>query len=197
VTWACGVLDYVRPSSIPTRSSPELASSVSTSGYEPGDYEFDIGGEPVTMADPGTIKTVLSLIKRTYSLRRTGNTCHPLPAIIPIERFESLETLKLVGRVGRLLLYILQPNNNLVSGVLLVPFLSRLELHPALPERDLPYEVLTEILRKRKVAGHGVETVRIAGECRQCSSGPAIPSARSSFLLPLAIQYEGERSTAM
>ena len=69
-----------------------------------------------------------------------------------------------MGEVGRLL-NLLQPNDNATSGVLLVPFLSRLELHPTLHGFDLPFEKLTEILRKRKKAGHGVKTVRIVGEC--------------------------------
>ena len=95
---------------------------------------------------------------------------YPLPANIPIEQFESLETLKLVGEVGRLL-GILQPNDNATSGILLVPFLSHLELHPAPHELDLPFEMLTEILRKRKEAGHGVKTVRIVGEYGERLSG--------------------------
>ena len=94
-----------------------------------------------------------------------------LPGNIPIEQFESLESLKLVGEVDRLL-EILQPNGNATSGVL-VPFLSYLELHAASPEHDIPFEVLTTILRERKEAGHGVKTVHIVGEYEGCPSGMA------------------------
>jgi len=94
---------------------------------------------------------------------------YPLPANIPMEQFESLETLKLVGEVGRLL-DILKPNDNVTSGVLLVPFLSHLELHPAIDELGFPFERLTEILRKRKGTGHGVKTVRIVGVYAEPSS---------------------------
>ena len=96
---------------------------------------------------------------------------YPLPGNIPIEQFESLESLKLVGEVDRLL-YILQPNGDPTSGApgVLVPLLSYLELHSAIPDRDIPFEMLTEILRERKEAGHGVKTVRIVGEYEECPS---------------------------
>ena len=86
---------------------------------------------------------------------------YPLPDTIPIAQFESLECLKLVGQVGRLL-RIIQPNGNTASGVLPVPSLSHLELDLALG--DSTFEVLGEVLKERKEAGHGVKTVRIMGE---------------------------------
>ena len=107
---------------------------------------------------------------------------YPLPANIPIEQFESLETLKLVGEAGRLL-DVLQPHHNVASGVLLVPFLSRLELHPALHEPDLPFEILTKILRKRKEAGHGVKTLRIVGGYGGCPSEVASELTKSVDVL--------------
>ena len=106
--------------------------------------------------------------RNTKQLVLEGFGGYPLPSNIPIEQFESLESLKLVGEVGRLL-EILQPNGNAISGVL-VPLLSHLELHSALPARDIPFEVLTEILRERKEVGYGVKTVRIVGEYEKCPS---------------------------
>ena len=93
---------------------------------------------------------------------------YPLPSNIPIEQFGSLESLKLVGEVDRLL-YILQPTSNATGGTL-VPFLTYLELHTGVPVRDIPFEVLAEILRERKEAGREVKTVRILGEYEKCPS---------------------------
>ena len=93
-----------------------------------------------------------------------GFNGYPLPGNIPIEQFESLESLKLVGEVDRLI-EILRPNGNTINGTLPVPFLSHLELHPVLFGCKFPSRVLVEILRDRKVAGYGVKAVRIAGEC--------------------------------
>ena len=53
----------------------------------------------------------------------------PLPGDIPIELFKSLESLRLMDKVGRFL-YISGPNGDTTGGVLLVPFLSHLKLHP-------------------------------------------------------------------
>lgn len=97
----------------------------------------------------------------TKELVVDGFAGYPRPANIPIEQFESLESLKLVGEVARLL-DILQPNGNTANGVPLVPLLSHLELHPVVSDCDL-FEVLKEILRGRKEAGHGVKTTRIVG----------------------------------
>ena len=88
---------------------------------------------------------------------------YPLPENIPIDQFESVEKLTLVGEVDRLL-GILRPNGSTTSKVLPVPFLSRLELHSTLHVDDFPFEALAEILRKRKKAGRTVKTVRVAGE---------------------------------
>ena len=107
---------------------------------------------------------------------------YPLPVNIPIEQFESLETLQLVGEVNRLL-GILQPKYNATSGVLLVPFLSRLELHPALHERNLPSETLVKIMRKRKEAGHGVKTVRIVGGGRSGKMASALTKFVDALML--------------
>ena len=108
----------------------------------------------------------------TKQLVVEGYGGYPLPSSIPIEQFESLESLKLVGEVDRLL-YILQPNGNITGGALPSPFLSHLEFHPTLPGCNFPFEALTEIPRERKEVGHGVKTVRIAGEYGECPSGVA------------------------
>lgn len=88
---------------------------------------------------------------------------------IPIEQFESLESIRLVGEVATLL-HIMRPTGKTSSNTLPVPFLSYLELHSTIDRGDFPFEVLTEILRERKEAGHGVKAVRITGEYRECSS---------------------------
>ena len=105
----------------------------------------------------------------TKELVVDGLDGYPLPGNIPIKRFESLESLKLVGEVDRLL-DVLQPSGNTARGALPVPFLSHLELHPTLPGHDFPFEALMEILRERKEAGHGVKTLCIGGEYGECSS---------------------------
>jgi len=108
--------------------------------------------------------------RSTKRLVVEGFNGFPLPGNIPIEQFESLEYLKLVGEVDRLL-KILQPNGNMTNGTLPVPFLSHLELRPTLFRSNFPFVALVEILRQRKVAGHGVKSVRIAGEYGKCPSG--------------------------
>ena len=106
----------------------------------------------------------------TKELIVEGFNGFPQPRNIPIEQFETLESLKLVGEVDRLL-EILQRRGNRTNRVLLVPFLSHLELHPVLFGCDFPFGALVEILGERKAAGHGVKTVRIVGECGECPSG--------------------------
>ena len=86
----------------------------------------------------------------------------PLPGNIPIEQFGSLESLKLVGEVHRLL-EILQPDGNATKGVLPVPLLSHLELRAAIAADGFPFGMLTEILREREEAGCGVGTLHIVG----------------------------------
>lgn len=105
----------------------------------------------------------------TKQLIVEGFNGFPLTRNIPIEQFENLESLKLVGEVDRLL-KILQTNRNTTNGTLPVPFLSHLELHPTLFGCKFPFRMLVEILKERKVAGHGVKTVRIVGEYEKCPS---------------------------
>jgi hypothetical protein len=115
--------------------------------------------------------------KTPISFRRTKELVieefdgHPLLDDIPIEQFESLESLELVGDVDRLL-RIIQPNSNTPNGVP-VPFPSLSELRPTTHAGDFPFEVLMEVLRERKQAGYGVKTVRIAGGYGECSKEEA------------------------
>ena len=108
--------------------------------------------------------------RRTKLLTVEGFNGFPVPGNIPIEQFESLESLKLVGEVDRLL-RILQPNGNTTKRALPVPFLSHLELHPTLFRCTFPFGLLVGILKERKVAGYRVKTVRIGGEYGECPSG--------------------------
>jgi len=96
----------------------------------------------------------------------------PLAGGIPIEQFENLEGLELMGEVDRLL-HVIRPGGNTTGRVFPVPLLSYLELHPVEDGPEIPFEMLAEILRERKEAGHGVRTVRIVGNCRRCSSEEA------------------------
>jgi len=84
---------------------------------------------------------------------------------IPIERFESLESLELVGGAGiRFLL--MRPYRPTLNGALVVPFPTLLELHTT-SDASLPLDALAEVLMERRQAGYGLETVRIRGECAE------------------------------
>ena len=98
-----------------------------------------------------------------------GFSGYPLPGNIPIEQFESLESIRPAGEVDTLH-HIMRPTGKTSSDTLLVPFLSHLEFHSTVDGRDFPFEVLTEILRERKEASHGVKAVRVTGEYGECSS---------------------------
>jgi len=142
--------------------------------YTAGRFVFSESPEPITVnriPDRWFSPSTPISFQNAKRLVVEGFGGYPLPGNIPIEQFGSLESLKLVGEVDRLL-EILQPNRNATGGVL-VPFLSRLELHAAVPRHDIPFEVLTKILKERKEAGHGVKTVRIVGEYEECPSGLA------------------------
>ena len=106
---------------------------------------------------------------RTKELIVDWSDDHPPPGDIPIEQFKNLENLELVGEMDRLL-HIIQPNRNATSGTLAVPFPSLLELRPTIRKGGFPFEVLAEVLRERKEAGHGVETVHVTGEYQGCST---------------------------
>ena len=109
---------------------------------------------------------------------------YPLPENIPIEEFKSLESLKLVGEVDRLL-DIIRPNGDATTEFLSAPSLSLLELHWTFHEWDFPFETLLEILRERKEGGHRVKTVRVTGEYRQCSNEEALELSRLVDVLML------------
>jgi len=105
---------------------------------------------------------------RTKQLIVMGSDDYPPPGDIPIEQFENLENLELVGEMDRLL-RIIQPNRNATSRALSVPFPSLLELRTTIRRGGSPFEVLAEVLRERKEAGYGVKTVRVMGEYEGCS----------------------------
>lgn len=94
-----------------------------------------------------------------------GNDGYPQPGDIPVEQFESLEGLELVGDVSKLLRLVKYQDNE----VLPVPFPSLLELRITVYEDDFPFQELAEVLRERKEVGCGVRTVRSTGRCRKCS----------------------------
>lgn len=108
----------------------------------------------------------------------------PLPDHIPIEQFDGLENLKLVGEVDRLV-HIIRPNRKTVSGDPSMPLLNCLELHSTLHEAEFPFKLLTELLREREEVGRGVKTIRITGEYRRCSKEELSELTRSVDVLVL------------
>ena len=103
------------------------------------------------------------------SFRRTKRLVmeedYPQLGDIPIEQFESLESLELVGGADiRFLL--LQPYRLTLSGALVVPFPTLLELQIT-SDASLSLGALAGVLMERKQAGYGVKTVRIRGECAE------------------------------
>lgn len=82
---------------------------------------------------------------------------------IPIEEFESLESLELVDCADIYPLLML-PYRHTPSGTMIVPLPTLLELQ-ATSNASLPLDELAGILRERKQAGCGVEVVRIRGVC--------------------------------
>ena len=86
---------------------------------------------------------------------------------IPIEQFENLETLELIGG-SNLLRSLTLPHCAMPSGVPVVPF-------PALLELQINFDSYTSsdilmswsVLMARKRAGHRVGTLRIRGKCKK------------------------------
>jgi len=94
---------------------------------------------------------------------------HPLGEI-PIEQFESLETLEVVGG-GNIFFPLAQPYSDTSSGAQVVPFPALLELQIT-PDSHTSLYILASVLMGRKQAGYGVETLRIRGKCRKSMGGP-------------------------
>jgi len=84
---------------------------------------------------------------------------------IPIDQFESLESLELVDCTDMYSALML-PYRHRVSGALVVPLPTLLELQTT-SNAALPLDELAEVLREREAAGHRVETVRIRGGCAE------------------------------
>ena len=89
---------------------------------------------------------------------------------LPIEQFESLETLELVNG-GNMYFSLIEPCRHSFSGALVVPFPALRELQITF-DSSLSLDILAEVLKERKQAGHRVETVRIRGICAKSIDGP-------------------------
>ena len=94
--------------------------------------------------------------------------CLPIDDV-PIERFENLRTLGLVGETDSLAPMI-RPNLGISGGVLSVPCPALSEVWITPKHTNFPLGELVDVLRERKEAGHGVKTVRIWGKF-QCLEG--------------------------
>jgi len=84
---------------------------------------------------------------------------------IPIDQFESLESLELVDCTN-MYSSLMLPYRHRLSGALVIPLPTLLELQTT-SNAALPLDELAEVLRERKEAGHGVATVRIRGVCAE------------------------------
>jgi len=84
---------------------------------------------------------------------------------IPIDQFESLESLELVD-CADMYSSLMLPYRHGLSGALVIPLPTLSELQTT-SNIALPLDGLVEVLRERKQAGHGVETVRIRGVCAE------------------------------
>jgi hypothetical protein len=89
---------------------------------------------------------------------------------LPIEQFESLETLELVDG-GNIYFLLVQPSRRSFGGPLVIPFPALRELRITF-DSNISLDILAEVLMERKQAGHGVETVRIRGACAKSMDGP-------------------------
>ena len=84
---------------------------------------------------------------------------------IPIDQFESLESLELVD-CADIYPSLMLPYRHRLSGAVVTPLPTLLELQTT-SNAVLPLDGLAEVLRERKQAGHEVETVRIRGLCAE------------------------------
>lgn len=141
--------------------------------YEKG--SFLINEVPAPRTTNPTIDHWLSAAHIPISFGRTleltieaSGGCPPVDDV-PIERFENLRTLKLVGETDTLAAMI-RPDHGVSGGVLSVPCPVLLEVLITPNHTNFPLGDLVEVLRERKEAGHGVKTVRIWGKFR-CLEG--------------------------
>ena len=107
----------------------------------------------------------------SISFRKTKHLCVeayggcPSPGDIPMEQFESLESLELMGEVGELL-SVVRSNGSVTSGIPSIPFPSLSELHLIIRGGDFPFEALAGVLKERKEAGYRIKALRIKGRCK-------------------------------
>jgi len=92
-------------------------------------------------------------------------TDYPPLGEIPIDQFESLARLELVD-CADIYSSLMLPYRHRLSGALVTPLPTLSELQ-ATSNEILPLDGLAEVLKERKQAGHGVETVRIRGVCAE------------------------------
>ena len=90
---------------------------------------------------------------------------YPQLGEIPTEEFESLESLELDWGAAAYF-SMMRPYRLTLSGAPIIPFPTLSELR-ATYNANLPLNALVEVLMERKQAGHGIETVRIRGECAE------------------------------
>lgn len=127
---------------------------------------------PTTRAGNPTIGRWLSpntpiSFERTLELTVEGaDGCPPLDDI-PIHQFENLRKLTLVGETDTLAPMI-RPNHGISGRSVPCPLLSEVYIVPK--NSNFPLGMLTQALRERREAGHGVKTARISGKYR-CLEG--------------------------
>jgi len=95
---------------------------------------------------------------------------HPPLGELPIEKFESLETLELVNG-GNTYFSLVRPYRHSASSPLVIPFPALRELQITF-DPNISLDTLAKVLMARKQAGHGVETARIRGVCSNFMDGP-------------------------
>lgn len=112
---------------------------------------------------------------------------HPPLGELPIEQFESLETLELVNG-GNIYFLLTEPCRHSFSGALVVPFPALRELQITF-DSNISLDMLAEVLMERKQAGHGVETVRIRGVCAGFIDAPIAKMRESLGELVLELTH--------
>ena len=101
---------------------------------------------------------------------------------IPIEQFENLETLELVGDGT-----ILQPYYDRFSGARVIPFPALLRLLVTLDHPS--FDILASALVAREQAGHRVGTLRVRGVCRRSTDIPIAKMKESVGELVLELMH--------
>ena len=144
-----------------TRRGTRLCLFTSATGYVritvvPANYSIGVSFAWLSRNTPISFRWTKQLVMEVD---------YPPLGEIPIEQFESLESLELVD-CADIYSSLMLPHRHTLSDALVVPFPTLLELQTTSNMR-LPLDELAEILRERKKAGHGVEIVRIRGVCAE------------------------------